>query len=266
MPLPVPDISRNLFDLSGYCSIVTGAGQGIGLVLAEALAYAGSDLVLTERNAEHLKVAAGKIEAIGRNVTTVACDVAADDTPDRLVKAALALSGRIDVLINNAGFMTFADMLTVEDAVWDNIYAVNVRAPMRITRAVLPEMVKQSLFFIQKMPAVTSGGTLDVLGVHRLFSVRRHEDLHGFVVIADGAGAERSLDYAAMAPGCPPSGTTRIVPSLTERSEGGRSKCSASPLASDDGSRTNSLLGCRAFASLVRFASKRKRSAESANS
>ena len=43
MPLPVPDISRNLFDLSGYCSIVTGAGQGIGLALAEALAYAGSD-------------------------------------------------------------------------------------------------------------------------------------------------------------------------------------------------------------------------------
>jgi len=38
--------------------------------------------------------------------------------------------------------MTFADMLTVEDAVWDSIYAVNVRAPMRIMRAVLPEMIK----------------------------------------------------------------------------------------------------------------------------
>jgi NAD(P)-dependent dehydrogenase (short-subunit alcohol dehydrogenase family) len=49
------------------------------------------------------------------------------------------LSGRIDVLINNAGLMTFADMLTVEDAVWDNIYAVNVRAPMRIMRAVLSD-------------------------------------------------------------------------------------------------------------------------------
>jgi NAD(P)-dependent dehydrogenase (short-subunit alcohol dehydrogenase family) len=142
MPLQVPDISRNLFDLSGYCSIVTGAGQGIGIALAEALAYAGSDLVLTERNAEHLEIGASKIEAIGRKVTTVACDVAADDTPDRLVKAALDLSSRIDVLINNAAFMTFADMLTVEDAVWDNVYAVNVRAPMRIMRAVLPEMVK----------------------------------------------------------------------------------------------------------------------------
>jgi len=86
MPLPVPDISRNLFELSGYCSIVTGAGQGIGLALAKALAYAGSDLVLTERNAEHLEAGASKIKAIGRKVTTVACDVAADDTPDRLVQ------------------------------------------------------------------------------------------------------------------------------------------------------------------------------------
>src|SRR5215471_20862594 len=124
MPLPIPEISRNLFALSGYCSIVTGAGQGIGLALAEALAYAGSDLVLTDRNAEHLEVGAGKIEAIGRKVTTVACDVASDDTPDRLVKAALDLSGRIDVLINNAGLMTFADMLTVEDAVWDTTYSI----------------------------------------------------------------------------------------------------------------------------------------------
>src|SRR5262245_54877492 len=123
MPLPVPDISRNLFDLSGYCSIVTGAGQGIGLALAEALAHAGSDVVLTERNAEHLDAGAERIEAIGRRATTVVADVAADDTPERLVAAALDMSGRIDVLVNNAGFMTFADMLAVEDSVWDDVYA-----------------------------------------------------------------------------------------------------------------------------------------------
>ena len=114
----------------------------IGLALAEALAYAGSDVVLTERSAGHLQVGAYRIEAIGRRAATVACDVAADDTPERLVTAALDMSGRIDELINNEGFMTFADMLTVEDSVWDDVYAVNVRAPMRIMRAELPEMVR----------------------------------------------------------------------------------------------------------------------------
>ena len=141
MPLPVPDISRNLFDLSGYCSIVTGAGQGIGLALAEALAHAGSDVVLSGRNEQHLRSAAGRVEAIGRRAATVAGDVAADDAPDRLVAAALYLGGRLDVLVNNAGAMTFADMLTVNDDVWDGIYALNARAPMRIMRAVLAEMV-----------------------------------------------------------------------------------------------------------------------------
>jgi hypothetical protein len=77
MPLPVPDISRNLFDLSGYCTIVTGAGQdrprsGRGARLC------WERLGLTERNAEHFEVGARKIEANGRKVTTIGCDVAAD--------------------------------------------------------------------------------------------------------------------------------------------------------------------------------------------
>jgi short-subunit dehydrogenase len=49
MTLPIPDISKNLFDLNGFCSIVTGAGKGIGLTLSRALAHHGSDLVLVGR-------------------------------------------------------------------------------------------------------------------------------------------------------------------------------------------------------------------------
>ncbi len=49
MKAPIPDISRDLFDLTGYCSIVTGASVGIGLKIAEALAYRGSDLVLVRK-------------------------------------------------------------------------------------------------------------------------------------------------------------------------------------------------------------------------
>ena len=55
MTLPVPDVSKNLFDLNGFCSIVTGAGKGIGLTLSQALARHGSDLVLVGRSTGELK-------------------------------------------------------------------------------------------------------------------------------------------------------------------------------------------------------------------
>ncbi len=140
MPLDFPDISRNLFDLSGYCSVVTGAGQGIGLSLSKGLAHAGSDLVLVDMNAETLESAAREIGEIGPGVSTVHADVTAEDTPERIVRAALALSGRIDVLVNNAGIMGYSDMLDVTDEQWDRMYGINLRAPMRIMRAVLGEM------------------------------------------------------------------------------------------------------------------------------
>ncbi len=142
MKAPFPDLTKDLFDLTGRCSIVTGASVGIGLSMAEALAGRGSDLVLASRSVEPLEAAAEKIRALGRKVATVAVDVAADDAPQRLVDAALGLAGKIDVMVHNAGFMTFADPFNVDDATWDQIYAVNVRGPMRINRAVLPVMAK----------------------------------------------------------------------------------------------------------------------------
>ena len=140
MPLNFPDISKNLFDLSSYCSVVTGSGQGIGLALAKGLAHAGSDLVLVDMNAETLESVGGEIREIGRRASTVHADVTAEDTPERIVEAALEMSGRIDVLINNAGIMGYSDMLDVTDEQWDRMYGVNLRAPMRIMRAVLQEM------------------------------------------------------------------------------------------------------------------------------
>jgi 3-oxoacyl-[acyl-carrier protein] reductase len=144
MKAPIPDISRDLFDLTGYCSIVTGASVGIGLSIAEALAYRGSAGELVSRNARRLEEAAEKVRTISRRAAAVATDVSADDAPARIVEAALGLKDRIDVLVNNAGFMTFADPFNVNDQTWDEIFNVNVRAPMRITRAVLAEMIKAS--------------------------------------------------------------------------------------------------------------------------
>ena len=141
LSFPFPDISRNLFDLGGYCSIVTGAGQGIGKVLAAGLAHAGSDLVLVDLNGPRLQETAMEMGEIGHRVAMVVADVTAEDTPDRIVAVAKDLSGRIDVLVNNAGIMGYADIIGITDEGWDRMYGVNLRAPMRIMRVVLKEMV-----------------------------------------------------------------------------------------------------------------------------
>ena len=111
--------------------------KGIGLTLSQALARHGSDLVLVGRSTGELEAAADTIRAIGRKARTVVTDVTAEKAPEMIVNKAMDMSRRIDVLINNAGFMTFADMLGVDDKIWDDIYSVNVRAPMRIMKAVL---------------------------------------------------------------------------------------------------------------------------------
>ena len=141
-PLPLPDISRNLFDLRGSCSVVTGGGQGIGLTLALGLAHAGSDLVLVDLDGDRLAAAAAEVEAIGRRAATIVTDVTEDDAPERIVASSLELTGRLDTLINNAGIMGYADMLDVTDEQWDRMVGVNLRAPMRIMRAALRHMVE----------------------------------------------------------------------------------------------------------------------------
>ena len=141
LSLPFPDISRNLFDLSGYCSIVTGAGQGIGKALATGLAHAGSDTVVVDLNGSLLHETAAEVREIGHGVATVVADVTAPDAPERIVTAAKDLSGRIDVLINNAGIMGYADIIGITDEQWDRMYGINLKAPMRIMREVLAEMV-----------------------------------------------------------------------------------------------------------------------------
>ena len=143
MTLAVPDIKSNLFDVKGYCTIVTGAGQGIGHAFAEGFLHAGSAVVMVDLNAGLLEKAAAKLKSIGPGVATVVTDVSAPDAPDRIVKAALDLSGKIDCLINNAGIMSFTDAKTITDAEWDRMYTINLRAPMRIMRSVLNQMVEQ---------------------------------------------------------------------------------------------------------------------------
>ena len=91
------------FRLDGKVAVVTGASSGLGVQFAQALAQAGADLALGARREDRLAGTRALIETHGRRAIAVGCDVTQPAECDRLVDAAFAAFGRVDVLVNNAG-------------------------------------------------------------------------------------------------------------------------------------------------------------------
>ena len=141
--LGIPNIKGNLFDISDKVIAITGAGQGIGRTLAEGCASAGAKVVAVDLNGESLKETKEILDAYGGECATVTTDVSADDAPDKIVQACMDLGGRVDCLMNNAGIMSYTDPRTIEDDEFDRMIKINLKAPVRIMRAVLPLMERQ---------------------------------------------------------------------------------------------------------------------------
>lgn len=117
--------------------VITGAGSGIGKACALRFAFEGAKIIATDVNEKRLEDL--KIDLKGFEVITIAGDISKEETAQKIVAAA---QGSIDVLVNNAGIMdNFLPAAEVDDETWERVFAVNVTAVMRLTRAVLPAMI-----------------------------------------------------------------------------------------------------------------------------
>ncbi len=141
--LAVPNIRGNLFDVTGKVVAITGAAQGIGYTLSEGFAAAGAKVVMVDLDADKLETARKVIAEINADVGAVATDVSVPDAAGKIVDACKALGGRVDCLINNAGIMSYTDPRTITDEEFDRMIKINLKAPVQLMRAVLPEMEKQ---------------------------------------------------------------------------------------------------------------------------
>ena len=141
--LGIPNIRGNLFDITDKVIAITGAGQGIGRTLAEGCASAGAKVVAVDLNGDTLKKTKAVLDGFGGDSSTVTADVSAEDAPERILQACMDLGGRVDCLMNNAGIMSYTDPRTIEDEEFDRMIRVNLKAPIRIMRAVLPVMERQ---------------------------------------------------------------------------------------------------------------------------
>lgn len=129
--------------LSGQVVIVTGASSGIGEATARRLARAGARLVLSARRAERLAALARELDPSGAVVVAVPGDVTDDADRRRLVEATLAKFGRIDGLVNNAGYGTRGPVETVPVEALRRNFETNVFALVALTQLVLPTMRAQ---------------------------------------------------------------------------------------------------------------------------
>lgn len=128
--------SRGL--LAGEVAIITGAGQGIGKSCAVLFAKEGAKVVISDIDEKKLTDVTNEIQAFGGDVLAVAGDVGADDFPKKIVDATVQKYGKINHIVNNAGF-TFDKMLhTTPDDAFDIIQKIHVRAPFRLIRQAAP--------------------------------------------------------------------------------------------------------------------------------
>jgi NAD(P)-dependent dehydrogenase (short-subunit alcohol dehydrogenase family) len=125
-------------------AIVTGAGRGIGRAIALELARDGYRLCLASRTREELEQTRTASGLAPADSLIVLVDLADPEAPDALIDSALGLYGRLDVLVNNAGWAPPRRALTkVSEAEQDRMLAVNLRAPIALTRLVAAQMLKQ---------------------------------------------------------------------------------------------------------------------------
>ncbi|UCR88447.1 SDR family NAD(P)-dependent oxidoreductase [Mycetocola spongiae] len=117
--------------------IVTGAGSGIGQASALRFAAEGARVIAADVSSERLDALLA--ENPGLDLVPVVGDITAESGVEKIIAAA---AGRVDVLANVAGIMdSFLPAAEVDDATWERVFAVNVTAVMRLSRAVLPLMV-----------------------------------------------------------------------------------------------------------------------------
>lgn len=134
-------MTSHWFDLTGRSALVTGGSRGLGRAMAQALAQAGADVVLSSRNAEELRVTAEAVtQASGRRVEWVTADLTRREDVARLAGEALHRLGKIDILINNAGTNMPQAIEEIQDDVWDSIVQLNLTSCMALMRALVPGM------------------------------------------------------------------------------------------------------------------------------
>ncbi|NRT77982.1 2-dehydro-3-deoxy-D-gluconate 5-dehydrogenase KduD [Clostridium beijerinckii] len=136
------EFSMDFFRLYGKVAIVTGGNTGLGQGYAVALAKAGADLIIPtyDTNWDETRLL---IEKEGRSVTFVQADLTKKEDREKVIKIAMEVYGKIDVLVNNAGTIRRAPLLEYKEEDWNAVMDINLNAVYFLSQEVAKIMVNQ---------------------------------------------------------------------------------------------------------------------------
>ncbi|MBX3010510.1 MAG: SDR family oxidoreductase [Caldilineaceae bacterium] len=145
----------------GKCALVTGGGTGIGAAVAEQFASEGATVALCGRRTEIIQQKVKALTAAGYHVIALPGDVATDAA--ELVQRAVALLGRLDILVNNAAISAGVPIEEMESQVWRQVMAVNLDAAFALVQQALPALIatQGAILHISSISAI-SGEVDDV--------------------------------------------------------------------------------------------------------
>ena len=130
-------------NIAGKVVVVTGASSGLGEATARHLAARGAKVVLGARRAERLQAIVADIRAAGGQAEAVAGDVTVREDVAALVRRALDVHGRVDVMVNNAGLMAVAPLASLKVDEWERMIDINVKGVLYGIAAALPVFQEQ---------------------------------------------------------------------------------------------------------------------------
>lgn len=134
-------MSRPQIDLAGKVALITGGGGGIGRAAALSLAAAGADMAVIDVIPERCEEVVAKVEAMGRRALGIPGNVMEVETVERAVAATADTFGRLDVLVNNAGGVTWRPFTELVEKNWRRHIDLNFVSHLAATSAAIPHLI-----------------------------------------------------------------------------------------------------------------------------
>jgi|MGYP003390780600 3-oxoacyl-[acyl-carrier protein] reductase len=191
------------FDFTGRTVIVTGAAQGIGLEVGRFFQAAGATTFLVDFDGDLVESAAAEIGATG-----IRADVSNTEDVERAVALAVEKSGRIDIIINNAGILRDTVLWKMTDEDWEQVLAIHAGGTFKFTRAAVPHFRAQNYGRIVNVTSYT--------GLHGNTGQANYATAKAGIIGLTKTSAKELARFGVTVNAISPNAKTRMVASIPE--------------------------------------------------